>query len=132
MGLPNYTHTEVQRHKTAIRRQGLSVPVRLLLEHGLLDSSRSFLDYGCGRGHDLLLLGDLGINSDGWDPVHRPDGRCEPSEVVNFGYVINVIEDPVERADALLRAWHLAGSVLMVSAQTPYAAVGKDTEAFRP
>jgi hypothetical protein len=37
--------------------------------------------------------------------------------VVNLGYVINVIEDPIERTEALREAWRLTRSVLIVSAR---------------
>ena len=38
-----------------------------------------------------------GIEAWGWDPAHRPDGDLVPVEVVNLGYVVNVIEDIGER-----------------------------------
>lgn len=39
------------------------------------------------------------------------------ADVVNLGYVINVIEDIAERRAALLNAWRLAQKVLIVAAQ---------------
>ena len=88
----------IQRHRTAIRRPGFSLPVSCLLRDGLLDASKTLFDYGCGRGQDLLLLRGAGIACDGWDPAHRPAAERRPADVVNLGYVINVIEDPRERA----------------------------------
>src|SRR5262249_34024343 len=41
--------------------------------------------------------------------------RCA-ADIVNLGYVLNVIEDPVERLEALCRAWELAREVLVVAA----------------
>src|SRR5262245_7254651 len=99
----------IERHKTAIRRPSFSLPVKCLLRDGLLDASKSLFDYGCGHGQDLALLRDLGISCDGWDPVHRPGTPAQPAQVVNVGYVINIIEDPRERAEAVRRAWELAG-----------------------
>jgi DNA phosphorothioation-associated putative methyltransferase len=110
----------IPRHKTAIRRSGLSLPVACLLRDGLVDATRSVTDYGCGLGQDAKLLHDLGVPCDGWDPVHRPDGRAVEADVVNLGYVINVIEDPVEREQTLRKAWELCRDVLAVSA------IGKD------
>jgi DNA phosphorothioation-associated putative methyltransferase len=49
--------------------------------------------------------------------VHRPAEPLKPAPIVNLGYVINVIEDPQERQDALRRAWSLAENVLIVSAR---------------
>jgi DNA phosphorothioation-associated putative methyltransferase len=40
-----------------------------------------------------------------------------PADVVNLGYVINVIEDTAERREALINAWKLAQKVLIVAAQ---------------
>ncbi|NLS94827.1 MAG: DNA phosphorothioation-associated putative methyltransferase [Planctomycetaceae bacterium] len=116
----------VQRHKTAIRRPGFSLPVKSLLRDGLLDASTSFFDYGCGHGQDLRLLADMGIQSTGWDPVFRPDERPVPADVVNLGYVINVIEDPRERSAALAAAWGLCRQLLVVAAQVEFAAPDKE------
>jgi DNA phosphorothioation-associated putative methyltransferase len=107
----------IQRHKTAIRRPGFSLPVKCLLRDGLLAPEKTLFDYGCGRGQDLFLLRDLGLPCDAWDPVHRAAAPRKPAEVVNLGYLINVIEDPRERAQALRHAWDLAASLLVVSAQ---------------
>jgi DNA phosphorothioation-associated putative methyltransferase len=112
----------IQRHRTAIRRTGFSLPVSCLLRDGLLDTSRSFFDYGCGHGQDLELLGGIGVAGEGWDPAHRPEVDRREAEVVNLGYVINVIEDPKERAEALRRAWSLARFLLVVAAQVEVVA----------
>ena len=39
--------------------------------------------------------------------------------MVNLGYVVNVIEDPSERAEALRLAWKLTRQVLVVAAWQP-------------
>lgn len=100
-----------------MRRGSLSRPVRLALQHELLTPLRSFFDYGCGRGDDLRVLAKQGFAVDGWDPFHRPDTRRQRADVVNLGYVVNVIEDPIERAATLSNAWQLAKEVLIVSAR---------------
>lgn len=51
------------------------------------------------------------------------------SDVVNLGYVVNVIEDARERADTLRQAWALTNQLLIVSAQL--TADAKPTE-LRP
>lgn len=107
----------IERHKTAIRRYDVSRPVRLALEHGLVDKSSSFFDYGCGYGGDIAWLDKMGVAAAGWDPVHRPSEDLIPADVVNLGYVINVIEEGAERAAALHTAWNLARKLLIVSAR---------------
>jgi len=104
--------------------------VRCLLRDGLVDSSRTLFDYGCGRGQDLDFLGDLQIPCSGWDPVHRPDGAVTPADVVNLSYVINVIENPQERFEVLKKAWSLCLGVLVVAAQLDFAAADKEHLAF--
>lgn len=107
----------VQRHKTAIRRPDVSRPIRLALEHGLLSQATTFFDFGCGHGDDIFRLKQKGIDATGWDPIHRPETDRLPADVVNLGYVINVIEDPIERASVLKLAWSLAQKLLIVSAR---------------
>ena len=107
--------TQVQRHLTALSRNALSAPVQLLISHGLINEQISFFDYGCGRGDDLEGLASLGIECAGWDPHYAKEHPLVVSEVVNLGFVVNVIEDPAERVDAIQRAFSLASTVLIVS-----------------
>jgi len=87
----------VDRHKTAMTLYDLSKPVKSLLEYGMLKASDVFFDYGCGQGSDVRGLQRLGHTANGWDPVHQPEGKKWEADVVNIGYVLNVIEDPAER-----------------------------------
>jgi DNA phosphorothioation-associated putative methyltransferase len=103
-------------------RTALSRPVALALEDGLLPEATTFFDYGCGRGGDLERLTALGYHATGWDPVHRPTEERHPADVVNLGYVANVIEDPEERRAALRGAWALAQHVLVVAARLDWEA----------
>ena len=107
---------EIQRSRTALTRYGLSSPARALWRHGYLEPGRSFFDYGCGRGDDVRILQGLGVESSGWDPNFAPGKERHPSETVNIGFVLNVIEDRQERVDALLGAWRLTKRVLAVAA----------------
>src|SRR5713226_810910 len=116
----------IQRHKTAIRRGDFSRPVKCVLRDGLLGKEVTFFDYGCGRGEDLELLGTEGISCSGWDPAYRADAAREEADVVNLGYVINVIEDTGERAATLQKAWMLCRQVLVVSAQVLLSGRGKN------
>lgn len=103
-------------------RSGLSRPLMTALADGLLRPAHSVFDYGCGRGDDLRNLRTLGYNVEGWDPTHRPGGSRVIADIVNLGYVINVIEDPQERAETLLAAWRLTREVLVVSARLTWDA----------
>ncbi|MCI0538820.1 MAG: DNA phosphorothioation-associated putative methyltransferase [Verrucomicrobiales bacterium] len=106
----------IDRHKTALTRYELSKPVKSLLEYGLLRTGATFFDYGCGQGADFRGLQGLGNDADGWDPVFRRDAAKREADLVNLGYVLNVIEDPAERLEALVDAYRIAKRVLVVSA----------------
>ena len=77
-------------------------------------------DYGCGRGDDLRILERMNIRASGWDPVFRPGGRRKAAEIVNLGFVLNVIEDANERDETLKAAFSLAKKVLVVSVMLGY------------
>lgn len=104
--------------------------MKCLLRDGLLATGISFFDYGCGRGEDLELLATDGIICSGWDPAYRPDAPRTEADVVNLGYVINVIEDTQERAATIKSAWRLAKQVLAVSAQVLVTGRGKEPVEF--
>ncbi|KAA6182245.1 DNA phosphorothioation-associated putative methyltransferase [Thiohalocapsa marina] len=112
---PLHTGWEAARQLTAMVRYGFSAPVQSLARHGFLDGRYRLFDYGCGRGDDLRGLRENGISAAGWDPYYAPDGPIEPADIVNLGFVINVIEDFDERLEALTRAWSLAERLLVVS-----------------
>lgn len=107
---------EVVRHRTAMARNRLSAPMQALWRHGFLDGTKTVFDYGCGRGDDLAALQAAGIPASGWDPYFRPESELTKADVVNIGFVINVIEDKKERRLALTRAWKLADRVMSVAA----------------
>lgn len=106
----------IERHRSALSRTAISAPVQSLLRDGLLHPGKSFFDYGCGRGDDITSLQANGFQALGWDPYYRPQPERVSAEVVNLGFVINVIEDRAERVDALERAFALATEVLAVAA----------------
>lgn len=105
----------VQRHLTALTRTNLSAPVQLLLRHGLLDTTLTFFDYGCGRGGDVAGLASNGFSARGWDPHFAPEQLIAEADAVNLGFVVNVIEDPAERIEAMHKAFALARRVMSVS-----------------
>ena len=107
---------EVLRYKTALKRNRLSVPVQALYKHELIDESSTFFDFGCGRGDDVRQLHDLGIQASGWDPHFSPDVPKRSADIVNLGYVVNVIEDAEERIKVVSDAYGYAEELLVVSA----------------
>ena len=107
---------EIARHKTAIDRNKLSSPMQSLLRHNYLEGKHTVFDYGCGKGDDLTILRENGIEAKGWDPVYKPDSPKTPSDIVNLGFVINVIENPKERKQTLQQAFKQTKDILVVSA----------------
>jgi DNA phosphorothioation-associated putative methyltransferase len=119
----------IGRHRTAIVRDRLSAPMQALARHGLLAADRTVLDYGCGQGDDVRALQAGGITVTGWDPHYAPSAPLKPADVVNLGFVLNVIEEPRERVEAARQAYDLAKQCLAVAVMV----VGKgDTTGHRP
>ena len=106
----------VERHRTALVRYGFSAPVQALAKYGYLDGSKTVFDYGCGRGDDIRGLKDNNITAAGWDPHYAKNSPLIASDIVNLGFVINVIEDKSERDEALSAAFNLCKDMLVVSA----------------
>jgi DNA phosphorothioation-associated putative methyltransferase len=102
----------------------------LAVEAGLFKPGATFFDYGCGHGADVKRIAERSHKSGGWDPYYLPDAEIAAADVVNLGYVINVIEDEEERRAALSRAWSLAGEVLIVAAQALIGEPGKGQLAY--
>ncbi|MCV7060850.1 DNA phosphorothioation-associated putative methyltransferase [Mycolicibacterium vaccae] len=112
----------VARHKTAMSRATLSRPVATAIRDAIVTEATSVFDYGGGRGDDLRNLKALGYTVDGWDPTHRASTSLKAADVVNLGYVVNVIEDPRERTETLRSAWKLTEKVLVVSSRLTWDA----------
>jgi DNA phosphorothioation-associated putative methyltransferase len=106
---------DVARHRTAIIRRDLSQPVQMLMAHQIISAQTTVLDYGCGLGDDVAALAGNGFEAFGWDPHYAPNGPRQPADVVNLGFVLNVIEDRHERAETLKAAYHFARRALSVA-----------------
>lgn len=119
--ITNSNQLEVKREKTAIARFRHSKPVALALSHGIIAPGTTFFDYGCGRGEDLRYLRSIGIEASGWDPHYLSNAPVSHSDIVNLGYVLNVIEDPEERRATLLKANTLAMHALVVAVRVDRA-----------
>jgi DNA phosphorothioation-associated putative methyltransferase len=114
--LLNKEDKKIERDKTAIVRYELSAPMKVLAKHGFLEGQYSIFDYGCGRGDDLRELEAHGIDALGWDPNFLPDADKVNADLVNIGFVINVIEERNERMEAIQGAWALTDKLLVISA----------------
>lgn len=108
---------EPATHRTAIARYDLSRPTRAALHLGVLREGETFFDFGCGKGADVRELSQAGYVVGGWDPHYAPEASHVESDVVNIGYVVNVIAEPTDRRLALQHAWRLARKALVVSAR---------------
>lgn len=107
----------IDRSLTALSRSELSRPVKLAINDGFIAAESSVFDFGCGRGDDIRFLTEMGIQADGWDPHYRSSSLQREADIVNLGYILNVIEDGEERLDVVSRAWNLARKLLIVAAQ---------------
>jgi DNA phosphorothioation-associated putative methyltransferase len=106
---------DIRRHLTALVRSNFSAPLQTLIRHGFINPGYTFFDYGCGRGNDLASVKLNEIQAAGWDPHFAPEEPILEADVVNLGFVINVIENLDERVNALKRAFSLSRKVLAVS-----------------
>lgn len=103
------------RQSTALARTGLSAPIQTLSRYNFLDGAHSLFDYGSGRGDDVKRLVEMGVDVSGWDPFYNTASGLRTADIVNLGFVINVIEDFGERQHALINAFSLARKILVVA-----------------
>jgi len=118
---------EISR-RTAIARKTPSVPLRWLLQKGLINPQQRILDYGCGRGVDVEYLRSQGFKEvQGYDPYQPAwdDPRVLKIKyydvVLNF-YVLNVLP-PKYRSSVLQNIWRV-----LKDGGTAYIAVRDVTE----
>jgi hypothetical protein len=71
----------------------------LMLRMGMLTESGSVFDYGCGQGDDVATLQANGYEAFGWDPHFKQNGERREADLVNLGFVLNVIESVPERVE---------------------------------
>lgn len=87
-------------HLTALRRKNISRPTAYL--YGADKLKGSLLDYGSGHGWDAWLCDAVA-----YDPHYAPvDLSGQQFDTIYSNFVLNVIEDPDERAFVLLRIQH--------------------------
>lgn len=115
--MKSQSQPEIYRYKAAKTRTKLSPTIRAALASDIIKPGDTHLDYGCGKGNDVKLLSEVGIRSSGYDPYYFPSLHLlSPANVVTLGFVLNVIECPVERDRTIAHAYSLAIKTLVVSA----------------
>jgi len=89
--------TKYNSHKTAIKRSLLSAPLSELTIDPKIKKSDRLLDYGCGRGMDVVELRHQRYNIVGYDPYQ--DGWRDESvlkekhyDIIFCTYVLNVVD----------------------------------------
>lgn len=107
------------RARTAIARTEASAPLRWALSKDLVTSPA--IDWGCGRGADVAEMRARGVRAVGYDPVWAP--KVPRGSVYSYGqlvYVLNVIETPKERAQALHELWRRvrAGGTALIAVRS--------------
>jgi len=112
--LENFT---IPRHKAALKRSELSLPMAATIDAGILLPHHTHLDYGCGRGDDVRFLQAMGFRSQGYDPYYFPRTQ-KAADVVTLIYVLSTIEIPAVRCEALISAYRLTRQTLVASAIT--------------
>jgi len=81
-------------HRSAIRRGGLSAPMRRLCEAELVVGR--ILDFGCGRGEDADIVG-----AEKYDSVSFPTKPEGTFDTITCTYVLNTIWLPWDRAQVI-------------------------------
>lgn len=111
--------------KTAITRTALSVPMRELMNLGLLYGS--ILDYGAGKGFDVNFLSYLGLDIVGYDkynPEYKDESLLEKKyDVICCNYVLNVIPNLEEHQEVIGKLKALGDNV--------YIALRNDRKAIK-
>lgn len=106
---------EIESWKTAITRNKLSMPVQWAVDNGIITKDTTVLDYGCGKGTDVSFLKEMGHTAIGVDPHFFPDIKLEDADIVNLGYVLNVIPNKSLRKLMLCNAFFHTKGKLIVS-----------------
>jgi hypothetical protein len=114
----NLEHFTIPRHKAALKRNELSLPMAATIDGGILLPHHTHLDYGCGRGDDVRFLQAMGFRSRGYDPYYFPRALKRAADVVTLLYVLSTIEVPMLRCEVLICAYQLTRQTLVVSAIT--------------
>jgi SAM-dependent methyltransferase len=113
-------------HKTAMTRRSPSPFARNILEVVAPKLSvGSILDYGCGRGTDVIHYRQRGLHADGYDPYPPFGWAAKPTaagyDLVTLVFVLNVLPDPWERVRVIKQAatYLRPGGYMLVVTRSP-------------
>lgn len=99
-------------HKTAMTRKTHSRPMHKLLEWSLFNEPLgTHLDYGCGKGSDVLQ------GSVGYDPHYRPEKPQGTFNTVTCTYVLNVVDTPTRKA-IIDELFNLSSNLIAIAVRT--------------
>ena len=105
----------IKRGNTAIARTKHSKPYQYLVKNNLIHMLEYVLDYGCGKGYDVEQLKKAGYRIKGYDKFQENYNDLHTLDyvfdVVTCNYVLNVIEDNVERLKVIEELRDLANQV---------------------
>ena len=114
-------------YKTAIGRKGPSSVAKAIVKgvvSGIFPRFDTVLDWGCGRGRDVLFYQERGLDVDGYD-VYAGFGRSKfPTrkyDLVTVIFVVNILPSLGERLGVLRKAASFVqpGGYLVVTARSP-------------
>lgn len=108
---------------TSVNSKKVPALFRLAAKEGAIGPGLTVFDYGCGRWPETTEAYVRGLGCPvyaAWDPNWRPStahALLMRYDAVCMSNVLNVIENPEERAEAIAHAWSLvrAGGRLLVT-----------------
>jgi SAM-dependent methyltransferase len=115
----------VSSHKTAMGRVIPSSVAKKIVQSKLFNPSKiKILDYGCGRGMDLIYYKSMGYEADGWDPYEPFGYSIRPKtkyDLVICTFVLNVLYNRYERLKVIKEAcsYLQPNGVLIIATRSP-------------
>lgn len=116
---------------TAIKRNTLSKPMQKLLDLGIFQggniAEKKILDYGCGKGYDVLTMRYNGFDINGYDKYNLDFDDKEllvrTYDIVTYNYVFNVVKSLEEHEEAL--------KLLKILGKEVYISVRADSKSIK-
>ena len=99
-----FSQSNIYSHLTAIERESISFPAKIIKERKLLKGE--ILDFGCGIGKDVEALKQSGLDVVGYDPHYFPNHPNKIFDTIICFYVLNVLL-PEEQVQVLMNVTSL-------------------------
>lgn len=91
-----YNNCFLNSHRTAIKRNKPSAPLKNLISKGLIRLDMKILDYGCGKGDDVEALKNIGYRVQGYDPYWYNNKKAlyanQKYDIILITYVFCVLD----------------------------------------